>query len=282
MLRCEARERGYSDPRWLTYNHAKKIGAQVRKGEQGTKLEYWQFPPKEESSSKDAPAVAGPEKSEAIHRTYTVFNAEQCDRMPSLARKWVQDWEVSERAERLLRESGARIEHQRGEWAYYQPKEDKIVLPGQEKFRTPEDYYATALHEMGHWSGHKKRLDRETLRQGIEEGVGSDAHAKEKLRAEMTSLTVNGVMRLPHDPKRHASYVGSWIKVLKNDPEELRRAARDAGAAAKHLLQYDRERPREPEPKSFDAGPSSMRERTREPALEPKQGHDQADDLMSR
>ena len=230
----------------------------------------------------DAPADAGQEKSEVIHRTYTVFNAQQCDRIPSLAHKWVQDWEVSERTERLLRESGARIEHQQDNRAYYQPQEDKIVLPEQEKFRTPEVYYATALHEMGHWSGHKDRLDRETLRQGIEEGSGSDAYAKEELRAEMTSMTVNGVMRLPHNPKRHASYVDSWIKMLKNDPEELRRAASDADAAVEHLLEYDRERPREKEPKSFEAGLPSTRERTREPVREPQQGHDQADDLMSR
>ena len=282
VLRSAARERGYSDPRWLTYNQAKKVGVQVRKGEQGTKLEYWRFRPKEESNSKDAPAVGGPEKSEAIHRTYTVFNAQQCDRIPSLARKWGQDWEVSERAARLLQASGADIEHRRGDQAYYQPKEDKIVLSEPERFRTPADYYATALHELGHWSGHKNRLDRETLHQGIKEGSGSDAYAKEELRAEMTSMTVNGVMRLPHNPERHASYVDSWIKMLKKDPEELRRAASDAGAAVKHLLQYDRERPREKEPKSFEAGLPSTRERTREPVREPKQGHDQADNLMSR
>ena len=205
--------------------------------------------------------------------------------MPAPAHKWAPDWEVSERAERLLRESGAKIEHHYGDRAFYRPQEDKIVLPAQEQFRTPEDYYSTALHEIGHWTGHKNRLDRETLRQGIDEGVGSDAYAKEELRAEMTSMTVNGVMRLPHNPERHASYVGSWIKVLKNDPGELRRAACDAVAAAEHLLQYDRERLREQEHTSFDADPSSTRERerTREPGREPKQeqDHDQADDLMS-
>jgi len=282
VLRCEARERGYSDPRWLTYNQAKKIGAQIRKGEQGTKLEYWQFPPKKESDNKAAPAEAGQEKSEIIHRTYTVFNAEQCERMPSLEPKRVQDWEVCERAARLLQASGADIEHRRGDRAYYQPKEDKIVLPEPERFRRPEDYYAAALHEMGHWSGHNSRLDRETLRRGVGEGAGSDARAKEELRAEMTSMTVNGVMRLPHEPERHASYVDSWIKMLKNDPEELRRAAREAGAAAEHLLQYDRERPREPEPTSFDTDSSSTRERTPEPVRELKPGRAPVDDLMSR
>lgn len=144
------------------------------------------------------------------------------------------------------------------------------MLPFQEQFRTPEDYYATALHEMGHWSGHKNRLDRGTLQQGIDEGFGSDAYATKELWAEMTSMTVNGVMRLPHNPERHASCEDSWIKMLNNDPGELSRAARDAGAAAEHLLQYDRERLRQPEPTSFDADPFFSRERTREPGREPK------------
>ena len=283
VLRCEARQARLlrSALAHLTTKRRRSVPRSARASrEPGSST--GSSPPKEEPRSKATPAEAGQEKSEGIHRNYTVFNAEQCERMPSPAHKRVPDREVSERAERLLQASGAAIEHRSGDRAYYQESEDKIVLPGQERFRTPEDYYATALHEMGHWSGHKERLDRETLRQGIEEGFGSDAYAKEELRAELTSMTVNGVMRLPHQPERHASHVDSWIRVLKNDPEELRRAARDAGAAAEHLLQYDRERPREKEPSSFDAGSSSTRERTREPGQEPKRGHDLADDLMSR
>lgn len=138
--------------------------------------------------------------------------------------------------------------HMHGNRAFYHPTTDEIVLPKQEQFPSHEAYYSTALHEMGHWTGHKDRLDRETLREAGNPdtgGYGSVAYAKEELRAEMTSMTVNGVMRLPHDPERHASYVQSWIKVLKDDPNELRRAVRDAGQASDYLLQYDRERPRE-------------------------------------
>ena len=95
VLRCEVCERSCTDPRWLTYNQAKKIGAQVRKGEQGTPLEYRQFPPKEEPYSKDAPAEAAQEKSAGIHRTYSVFNAEQCEQMPARPHEWDLDWGVS-------------------------------------------------------------------------------------------------------------------------------------------------------------------------------------------
>ncbi len=252
VLRSVATERGYSDPRWLTYNQARQIGAQVRKGERGTTVEYWKFPdPKSEGKEPGKPDAAErskePEQRRIIHRTYTVFNAEQCDKMPPLEKepKQPQRWETCERAERLLESSGARIEHKAGDMAYYHPKQDKIVLPKQEQFRNPEAYYSTAMHELGHWTGHENRMNRETLTQGVKDGFNSDNYAKEELRAEMTSMTVNGVMKLPHDPERHAAYVGSWIKALKDDPNELRHAARDAGRMADYILEHDRDRPRE-------------------------------------
>ncbi len=254
VLRSEAEERGFSDPRWMTFNQARRNKTPVRRGERGTRVEFWKFPSPEQDKGKDASQAGGggepePKERKVVHRTYVVFNASQCENMPPLEHAPAGPaWETSERAERMLRESGADIVHVHGNQAFYRPSDDKIVLPKQEQFPTHEAYYSTALHEMGHWTGHKDRLDRETLREaGNPEtgGYGSVAYAKEELRAEMTSMTVNGVMRLPHDPERHASYVQSWIKVLKDDPNELRRAVRDAGQASDYLLKYDRERPRE-------------------------------------
>ena len=283
VLRAESEERGYSDPRWVTYNQAKQLGAHVRKGEHGTRIEYWKFPSSEEGKDKGESKPAEDDRYSyerpILHRTYTVFNAEQVDNMPQREQTPTQQWEASERADRLIKESGANIVHVHGDRAFYRPSDDKIVLPKREQFPTHEAYYSTAIHEMGHWTGHKDRLDRVTLREaGKPEtgGYGSEAYAKEELRAEMTSMTVNGVMKLPHNPERHASYVDSWIKVLKEDPNELRHAARDAGAAADYLLQYDRDRPREVEPSSRQEDytspmPERPLSRSEEPQRQPSQ-----------
>ena len=85
---------------------------------------------------------------------------------------------------------------------------------------------------------------------------GSPEYAREELRAEMTSVTVNGMLRLPHDPKAHASYVGSWIKALEGNPNELRHAARDAGKMSDYILQFDRYQERQAEAKPREAGSS--------------------------
>ena len=258
VLASEAGERGYSDPRWTTYRGAKKAGAQVRRGEKGVGVEYWKFPTTEQEDRVRGAIVAGeePEKLKIIHRTYTVFNAEQIEGLPSLDSelKKVNQWEACKRAEALLRASGANIQHRGGNRAFYRPSLDLIVLPKQEQFHSPEAYYSTALHELGHWTGHKSRLDRSELMKG---SFGSPEYAKEELRAEMTSVTVNGMLRLPHDPDAHASYVGSWIKTLEENPNELRYAARDAGRMADYILQFDRHEERQAEEKPREAGHSS-------------------------
>ncbi len=278
VLASEAGERGYADPRWTTYRGAKKIGAQVRKGEKGVGVEYWKFPTKEQEDRVRATVQAGqePDKLKIIHRTYTVFNAEQIEGMPSLdqEQKKVSSWEACERAETLLQASGANIEHRGGNRAFYRPSQDLIVLPKQEQFHSPEAYYSTALHELGHWTGHESRLDRAELMKG---GFGSPEYAKEELRAEMTSVTVNGMLRLPHDPNSHASYVGHWIKALEDNPNELRYAARDAGKMSDYILQFDRYEERQAKEKPREAGLSSsvsgqQLEPTQQPQQQPERG----------
>lgn len=241
VLACMAVDLGYADPRWTTYRGAKKINAQVRKGERGVVVEYWKFPTPEQEARHAAAVSNGdkPDKLHIIHRTYTVFNAEQIEGMPTLESvlSKQQDWAACVRAEALLRASDARIEHRGGNRAFYRSSQDLIVLPNKEQFHSPEAYYSTAIHELGHWTGHVSRLDRSELMKGR---FGSVEYAKEELRAEMTSVTVNGMLRLPHDPNSHAAYVGHWIKALEDNPNELRYAARDAGKMSDYILKFDR------------------------------------------
>ena len=107
-------------------------------------------------------------------------------------------------------------------------------------------------------------------------GFGSPEYAKEELRAEMTSVTVNGMLRLPHDPDSHASYAGSWIKALEDNPNELRYAARDAGKMSDYILQFDHYQERQAEEKPREAGLSSSVSRQQgEPTQQPQQQPEQ-------
>lgn len=221
---------GRQDQRWMTYNQAKAQGAQVKKGEKSTPIQYWKF--EEEQTKRDEnnkpilDAKGDPVKERVrLERPKmfmaNVFNAEQIDGLPEYQRP-VQTWSAIERAETILQASQADIRHG-GDNAYYRPSTDNIQLPNREQFPSASNYYATALHELGHWTGHGSRLDRD-----LSHPFGSEGYAKEELRAEIASMILGDELGIGHDPARHASYVQSWIKVLQNDPMEIFRAASDA------------------------------------------------------
>ena len=47
-----ALQRGYSDPRWMTYKQAADQGWQVRRGEKGTQIhEFWEVKPADKDAS---------------------------------------------------------------------------------------------------------------------------------------------------------------------------------------------------------------------------------------
>jgi len=236
------------DQRWLTYNQASSMGAQVRKGEKGTTVQYWIFTDQITQKGEDGKPIMD-EKGEAVKITVrlerpkvfyaTVFNAEQIDGMPPIERK-PQTWEPIERAEKILTASKANISHNGGNRAYYRSSTDSIHLPDRGQFPNAENYYATALHELGHWTGHESRLDRD-----LGNPFGSEAYAKEELRAEIASMIIGDELGIGHDPGQHAAYVGSWIKALREDPMEIFRAAADAEKIQSYVIGLEQKQEQE-------------------------------------
>ncbi|WP_427927175.1 zincin-like metallopeptidase domain-containing protein, partial [Xylella fastidiosa] len=102
------------------------------------------------------------------------------------------------------------------------------------QFPSADNYYATLLHELGHWTGHSLRLDRDMLHP-----FGSEGYAKEELRAEIASMILGDELGIGHDLGQHAAYVGSWIRALKDDPLEIFRAAADAEKIQEYLLAFE-------------------------------------------
>lgn len=232
----------HTDTRWMTYKQALSIEAQVKKGEKGTVIQYWKF--SEEQLKKDEQGIpildanGKPVKIEVrLERPRvfyaTVFNAEQIEGLPALTPSPLS-WNPIDRAEQLLITSGASVIHSEINRAFYRPSTDSIHLPDKSLFLSANNYYATALHELGHWSGHSSRLDRDLIHP-----FGSVGYAKEELRAEITSMILGDELGIGHDSSQHASYIESWIKVLQDDPLELFRAAAEAEKMQQFLLSFE-------------------------------------------
>ena len=225
-----AAERGYSDHRWGTFREVEGLGGSVREGEQGFRIHVFRY-----EAQGMLPEERGLYEVE-------VFNAEQCEGLPERPRYDRPSWGDIDEAERVLKHSGARIRNTGDDRAYYDLDRDRIVLPHRDQFPDAPSYYQTALHELGHWTGHPERLNRETLVWGTEQGFGSALYAREELRAEISSMVTCRRLNLGHDPERHAGYVRTWVKALRDDPREIYQSADEAHRISDYIFERVRER----------------------------------------
>ena len=281
-LATVAAERGYTDARWGTFKQAKGMGGHVRRGEKGTRIlairtDFRKLARDGQGrpllDDKGRRTYETRKLRRPVYRTYKVFNAEQCGGLPARTeRRSAENWNPIEAAERVLRHSGAQIRHTGDDRAYYDLARDRIVLPHRDQFPDAPSYYQTALHELGHWTGHPSRLNRETLVRGTEAGFWSTLYAREELRAEISSMITGDRLELGHDPSRHAGYVRSWVRALRDDPREIYRAARDAQQMSDWTIERVRDRAPEREAGGRD-GERSAERKVLEPSA-PKRGDD--------
>ena len=231
VLWDEQEKRGFSSPAWVTFNQAKVLGGTVKKGEKGTGVVFYKRLAKTKSLHLDDEVMLE-EQSFWVLRTYTVFNLDQVEGLDQLKPKaeTVEPFAAIERAERLLKESGARILHSVIDRAFYEPKGDLITLPLRGGFKSPESYFATALHELTHWTGHEARLNRQFGKR-----FGDQAYAFEELVAEMGAAFLCVSCGIPYDTQ-HASYIGGWMKILKDNKRAIFTAAAKAQAAMDFVL----------------------------------------------
>jgi antirestriction protein ArdC len=232
MLWSAAMEKGYAAPVWMTYKQATELQANVRKGEHGSLVVYAD---KIVRTETDAATGKDAERAIPFMKGYTVFNVEQIDGLPehyyAKAAPRVDIIERIDRAEGFFAAAGTTIRHG-GAMAHYNITQDYVQMPPFESFRDAESYYATLAHETTHWTRHSSRLDRDFGRKRF----GDEGYAMEELVAELGAAFLSADLDLtPRLRDDHASYIASWIKVLKNDKRAIFAAASHAQRAADYL-----------------------------------------------
>ena len=235
---------GYEDPRWMTFKQAKSEGHSIKAGSRSEPVVYFQWQQEEvlkDDKGKPIMNKDGKEQTRAVHldkpimRFARVFNAEQIEGIPPMQLTDKSfEWNPVDKGESILAASGAEIKHDQSNRAFYRGRDDSIHMPPRENFEDAEKYYGTALHELGHWTKHPSRLNRESG------PFGSEQYAREELRAEIASWMLAQDTGIPHDPGQHAAYVQSWIEAVKEDPFEIQRACRDAEQIRDYLLGLER------------------------------------------
>ncbi len=222
----------FEDHRWLTYRQAQELGGHVRQGEQSSQVVFWKYFEDEEDD------VGNRSRRPPILRLHRVFNAEQCDglNLPEIPPRWNMDQdERLTRATLLLDgmpDKPTVVHH--GNAAWYSPSQDLIQIPEQYRFGLVDDYLATLFHEFGHATGHAKRLNRKGVSEN--QSFGSADYGQEELVAELTSAYCCATIGLDNSfIEGSASYIASWLDVLRSDPRMLVFAASQAQRAADYI-----------------------------------------------
>jgi len=233
LLWIEASCRNWTDQRFLTFKQAKELGGTVRKGERGTRIVFWGTGKGTKIDKKSGEEVAASYK---FLRAYTVFNVAQCDGLGQAyqPQPLADPSEDARRhayaaADRFLTGTGAEFKHHSSE-AYYVPSTDEIYLPRSDQFEDIERFYTVAFHELGHWTGHQSRLDRD-----LSKRFKLNQRAAEELIAEMTAAYVAGRFGMSTEI-RHAEYLATWLEVLRDDNSAIVTAASKASKAADFLF----------------------------------------------
>lgn len=226
-------EHGFPAQSWLTFRQALALGGNVRKGERGTTVVYAdRFVPDDEK--RRARETGDEAQAIPFLKRFTVFNAAQCESLPedvTIAAPPPAPGLIEPQVEALIRATGIDFRIG-GNRAFYVPALDYVQVPPPQAYFEPINWHRTALHELGHATGHPSRLGRD-----MTGGSGTKKYAFEELVAEMNAAFCCASLGIV-PTVRHADYIGSWLEVLREDNRAIVRAASQASKAADWLLGF--------------------------------------------
>ena len=222
---------GHEHNYFLTFNQVQSIGGTIKKGEKSEIIIYWLMPERQQGESDEDFAKRKPKVQ--YHR---VFNIAQCKDIPPvfIPEPYKRFNRPIDHCEEIIQRmpNCPQIIHEY-DVAYYHQGHDYINIPPMNKFETAEAYYSTLFHELIHSTGHESRLARTeaVVKQA------SEAYSIEELTAEMGSCFLRSFAGLPDQQLENSvSYIGNWLKVLKNDKRFVFYAGSEAQKAVHYIL----------------------------------------------
>lgn len=225
--------RGYTSPCWATYRQWNALGAQVRRGEKASAIIF--FKRAEQKSDEDTPDGDGG-SPRIIVRGSSVFNADQVDGWRHAEPPPEDHTHRLEAVDAFISSLGATVRYG-GDTASYSKAFDRISMPERHRFvgteasTATESFYSVLLHEHVHWSGHKKRLNRD-----LSGRFGTGVYAMEELVAEIGTAFLCADLGISVHPRLdHAVYVRSWLVVLREQKAAIVTASSTAMTACRYL-----------------------------------------------
>ena len=259
FLSLIAMSENYGDNRWATFKQMEEKGWTFKKDEEGNSLakgkgasiEYYEMRDKETKKRFDKSVLDGMTASEQqeymdknvywLRKFYRVFNCSLMDGVPVKEKPQIDVNNRNDRAEAILDywdKNEAKIVYG-GSRAFYRTDTDEVHLPERADFKSMQEFYSTALHEIGHSTGHESRLNRD-----LSGRFGSEDYAMEELRAEIASIFMEQDLEIEPSEGRlqnNAAYIQSWKEEIKDNPNALFTAITDADKIAKYVSGKEQE-----------------------------------------
>lgn len=233
---------GYTFNRWLTFNQVHALGGRVKKDQKSSIIVFskrLEPTPQGDTTQDDTQPLEGQAekvRSRFILTYYNVFNVTQCEGIGegfySPYDKAQLDFSPVDTAEGIINGSGAVINYSEQPEAYYTGGLDVICMPLRSQFKSETGFYQTLFHELGHWSGHRDRLNRKLFNM-----FGSEDYAREELTAEMCSVFVNSLCGIEIKIRQSAAYIESWLRAIREDKTAFVRSTMQAQTAANYILE---------------------------------------------
>lgn len=236
LLTLQTALNGYSSPYWMTFQQAKDMDAQVRKGEKSSIVVYYGTAEKKtDDGVKDGNVYR-------FLKSYRVFNADQIEGLDDTYHPAEEDVTTHPPCEPIphMQEFFNAIAHDvsfTGREAYYMQARDKIYIPPIDLFEDPRKFYSVWCHELGHWTKPLHRLNRDYG----DARFGNTAYAREEIVAELTAMMVGQKLGFTaHTLEMNAAYIQNWVTVLRSDKTAIFKHAADAQKACDFLIEASR------------------------------------------
>jgi antirestriction protein ArdC len=229
----------YRSNYFASFNQAKELDWKIIKGSKATAI-TWAAP-----ISTEKPNELGELEKQSFFavRWFNVFNFDCFDDSDSTIKKtdiinkkskteaFINPDTRSKSIDRFIDSQKANIEHS-GNQPCYLPSVDRILMPQFSDFSSRDAYYSTLLHELAHWTSHHSRLDRD-----LNGNKSSTSYAFEELVAELSSAYSGSYLGLSEVLlENHASYLNSWLELLKSDEKAFFKAVKFAQKATDYLI----------------------------------------------
>ena len=248
MLNYLKQKNKYAFNRWMTFKQIEGFGGRIKKGSKAALVVYksaiYLDAETEKNITKQVEYLL--KNNQSIEhlklkkvgylKSFNVFNLSCVDGLPDEFYKLAEidklsDFEKDERAEELIKSTGAKICFEPKNDAFYKPSEDKIYLPLSKQFVSKDAFYSVLFHELGHWSGASTRLNRPIINK-----FGTKEYAFEELIAEINSAFICAYLGYESRITDNVSYIDNWLSVMKNDKRFVIQAASQAQQASDFIL----------------------------------------------